>query len=84
MSATSQRIAELLHRSRAPSAWTVDDTIEISELIRGASTDEAKAALLSFVEGLLMTARAIVQAQRGAAITAAAMQERDDGGAPLQ
>lgn len=82
MTIASERIAELLHRSRSP-GWSTDNTLELSAAVKVATEDDAHLALLSFTTGMLSAARGVVQIQRDAALLAETMTERDERG-PLQ
>lgn len=82
MTTASERITELLHRTRSTD-WTSDDALALSGAIRSASPDEAKLALLDFGYALLAAARTVVTLQRDAALLAEMMAERDERG-PLQ
>lgn len=83
MTVASERLAELLHRSRSP-GWTSDDAIALSDAIRAASSDECTLALFSFGQALLAAARNVVQLQRDAAVLAETVAQYDQQGGALQ
>lgn len=69
MTATSNKIVELLHMTRS-GTWTADDSLMLSDAIREASPAESKIALLDFGFALLAAAKNVVTIQRNAAMLA--------------
>lgn len=68
MSAKSENIAALIHRTRG--TWTSDDISTLVEAIRAATPQEAQLALLQFSSGMLKAAACTVRVQLGAYKTA--------------
>lgn len=83
MTPSSERIAELLHRTRSP-GWSADDTLALSAAVKGITADDAHLALLSFVTGMLSASRGCLLIARDAAMIDEVMAERDNQGGTLQ